>query len=774
MENQEKLIRQLTEKVEQLTRLQHTLSDELRAVQRSLVELKKDAQTQAPASVSTKIVETHAPQEPVITPPAVIPPPKPVEIHQAQKVKPRTPLEEFVGTNLLNKIGIAILVIGIGFGVKYAIDHQLVTPLMRVINGYVSGIVLILIALRLKKRMEAFSAVLLSGGMAVLYFITFAAYEFYELIPRITAFGLMVIFTAFTVFASLQYNLQVIAIIGMVGAYAVPFLLNNNSGRIDMLYAYMTIINSGILILAFRKSWKLLYRLAFVLTWLVVISWRIIDFSYEHHFWICLIFSTVFFLTFHIVFLAFKLLQKEPLSRSDIFYTLLNSFLYYIIGYFTLDSRASEQYLGLFTVFLAVLHFTSGIIVLKQRERQNDIFYFIAGMVLVFLTIAVPVQLDGHWVTLIWIAEAALLFWIGRTKGFAAYEKLAYPLIVLAFISLMQDWEGHYNNWNYYYDNLPSFTFLLNIQFFSSLWVVGILAFIYYIHRNPVFKTVFAPDSLGQKMLNYGLPAMIMIVLFFAVYLEINSFWNYRYLNSRVSNPAKDLYFFNESLLSFKTLWLINYTAAFAGIVSVVSIWYSSIRQLRWVALALNTVVVVTFLSTGLLALLSLRESFITQDMTQYYFRDHYHIVIRYISLLFITPLLWLSYKLIKTDSFDQQTHIIERVVFHIAMIILLSSELLHWLDLAHVKDSYKLALSILLGLYALGLIVVGIIRSQQYSRILGIVLFGITLLKLFFYDIADMGTIAKTLVMIILGVLLLIASYLYNRFKDKLKNEQN
>lgn len=64
-------------------------------------------------------------------------------------------------------------------------------------------------AIRLKKNYEIFQrAVLLSGAMAIMYFITFAAYSIYNLIPQVT-FALMVMFTAFTVFAALKYSMQV-------------------------------------------------------------------------------------------------------------------------------------------------------------------------------------------------------------------------------------------------------------------------------------------------------------------------------------------------------------------------------------------------------------------------------------------------------------------------------------------------------------------------------------------------------------------------------------
>jgi uncharacterized membrane protein len=88
-------------------------------------------------------------------------------------------------------------------------------------------------------------------------------------------------------------------------------------------------------------------------------------------------------------------------------------------------------------------------------------------------------------------------------------------------------------------------------------------------------------------------------------------------------------------------------------------------------------------------------------------------------------------------------------------------------MELMHSTQSYKLGLSILWGVYALFLIILGIWKHKQYLRIAAIILFSITLMKLFFYDISNLNTIAKTIVFVSLGVLLLIISFLYTKYKS-------
>ena len=96
-------------------------------------------------------------------------------------------------------------------------------------------------------------------------------------------------------------------------------------------------------------------------------------------------------------------------------------------------------------------------------------------------------------------------------------------------------------------------------------------------------------------------------------------------------------------------------------------------------------------------------------------------------------------------------------------------------MDVMNSTQSYKLGLSILWGVFALSVIVIGIWKGKKHLRIGAMALFAITLVKLFFYDIADLNTISKTIVLVSLGVLLLISSFLYNKYKNRIAdNNEN
>ena len=111
-------------------------------------------------------------------------------------------------------------------------------------------------------------------------------------------------------------------------------------------------------------------------------------------------------------------------------------------------------------------------------------------------------------------------------------------------------------------------------------------------------------------------------------------------------------------------------------------------------------------------------------------------------------------------------------LLLYASVVWIASSELLHWMDVAEATQSYKLGLSILWGVSALLLIAWGIYQKKKYLRLGAIALFAVTLLKLFFYDIADLDTIAKTIAFVSLGVLLLVISFLYNKYKHLIADE--
>jgi uncharacterized membrane protein len=78
--------------------------------------------------------------------------------------------------------------------------------------------------------------------------------------------------------------------------------------------------------------------------------------------------------------------------------------------------------------------------------------------------------------------------------------------------------------------------------------------------------------------------------------------------------------------------------------------------------------------------------------------------------------------------------------------------------------------ISILMAVYALGLIAAGTATRRAMNRLLGLVLIGIVVAKLYLIDVWDLGRGFRITAFLGLGFLLLLVSYLYSRFKPTVK----
>lgn len=87
-------------------------------------------------------------------------------------------------------------------------------------------------------------------------------------------------------------------------------------------------------------------------------------------------------------------------------------------------------------------------------------------------------------------------------------------------------------------------------------------------------------------------------------------------------------------------------------------------------------------------------------------------------------------------------------------------------LDWGSPHYGYQLSLSVLWALYASILTAVGIFKRLRETRVLGILLLGVTVLKVFLLDLSSLRTFYRIISFVVLGLLLLTVSYSYNRFK--------
>ena len=669
--------------------------------------------------------------------------------------------ERFIGENLFSKIGIGIIIIGVFIGVKYSIEHNLISPAMRLVLGYLVGAGLFVAGAMLKKKYESFSAVLVSGAMTIFYFVTFIGYSVFEFFPQSLTFILMFLFTAFTVAASLNYNKVVIALIGLVGSYAVPFLLSDNSGRVSILFAYTAIINIGVLIISFYKQWRSLYLSAFVFTWLMLLSLSGNAYKYED-FTPYFIFNLVTFLTFYIAFIFQKIHQEKELKEIDVVLFLSNSLLFfgmgvwYIYDYYTMENRTI---MAMFTLVNALLHFGVAYYFHVKKFPSQGLKYLILVLALSFATLVIPIQFKGSWITVFWSAEAALLFWFGRHKNLLVYERISYAVMVLASISLLIDWVKAPNILDIV--NPDKFIYLTpfgNALFINTLLYSAAFGFMAYTHH----LTQLANKEI-YKILSIILNILCVASLYFIFFREISILCDVRALQ-QTPNLTNN-YVAWEALNNFKTIWRTVYSLLFVTIYTLLNIRVFKSKQLGEIQFGISTLLTFIFMTLGLYTFSELRESYLDNPQLSLWFLN-----VRYVGIAVFAIFCYTLYLLSRFLTLKEEVKKSLEFLLHLVILWVASSELLHWTELYRSASNYKLGLTILWGSYALLLVVLGIFKRKKHLRISGIILIGFSILKLFLYDTTHLDALRKTIVFVILGFLVLVASFFYNKYTNKIE----
>lgn len=329
-------------------------------------------------------------------------------------------LENFIGLRLIHFIGIIVLVIGLSIGVKYFIDQNLISQGLRIGLAYAAGLVLYLLSLKLRKKYVLFSAILYSGGMASLYFTTYAAYVYYNMMSSTTSFIIMILLTGYTVYEANRYNRQEIALLGLVGAYSIPFLISKNSERADLFFLYILVINLGVLYLSVKKLWKGVGRAAEILTWILFIGWSVSRYKPEQQN-TGLIFMSLFFLIFFAALLSYRFFQKQALTRNDTWMILFNNMALYLGSLFLFGSTFHRSDLAMITLALCIFTVVQSILFYSIWKDEPFTQRILSNLSLILFALFILFFWRGVMVTLLWLLTSVIVFIFGvRMKSVAA------------------------------------------------------------------------------------------------------------------------------------------------------------------------------------------------------------------------------------------------------------------------------------------------------------------------------------------------------------------
>ena len=383
-------------------------------------------------------------------------------VHDVPKVAFADEAQEEKSARWLGRIGGMMVFLGMIFFVNFAIQEGWLTPAGQFILGILVGIIMLVIghALRTKHLddigYQRFSMVLLGGGIAVLYLIIYAGFSIlhYEngspIISQLTAFMLMILVTVATMVLSVVSNSRFLAISAVVGGFLTPVMVSTGENNLVTLALYITLLNLGVMGMGWFKKWSWLNFLAMFGTVMLFGGWmeRFYWSDPDSQFSITFIFLTVFFFQFLITAVLHHFRSKVESTLVDLVYLTLNAGLYFSASYAILEEWYGD-FLGFFALLLALVHLCVAYISYVSTQRDRRLNLFLVGVAVVFLSIAIPLQLSGYWISLSWLVESVVLIGIGAYLREHVLRIFGWILFALGMVSVMND-VAQIRGYNYY------------------------------------------------------------------------------------------------------------------------------------------------------------------------------------------------------------------------------------------------------------------------------------------------------------------------------------
>ncbi|MFV0571648.1 MAG: DUF2339 domain-containing protein [Xanthomarina gelatinilytica] len=696
-------------------------------------------------------------------------------------------LEKFIGENLINKIGILILVLGVSYFVKFAIDKDWINEPARVGIGILAGSLVMAVAHKLKQNFAAFSSVLVAGAISIFYFTIAIAFHEYHLFSQTVAFAIMAGITTFSVLVSVSYNRQELAVLSLIGGFAVPFMVSTGQGNYVVLFTYIAILNIGILAISYFKKWNIVTLLSFIFTTILFIGWCISEIGSETFSPSgALLFATLFYVIFSVATMLQNLRKKGTLSYIEYAMLIVNNFVFFGLG-MTIINDWGINIKGLFTLLLAIYNLVYAYILYTKFKPDKNSIYVLIGLTLTFATLTIPIQFKGNQITLFWTSEAVLLFWLAQKSKIQYFKIGAIIVQVLTFGSLLLDWM------KYGYEEKLSI--VVNPLFIAGIFVTASLVLTYFLLKKETEPSKILGFNFNPNFYRTFLLVATVFMAYFTGFLEALFQSNNRIMNS-------------GSSISFPVAYHFAFLAVLITVIRKIGNQLVYIIASIIVAFSIFLYIVVFYRLTNIEIVDNLTYS---DAAYNYAFYLHYVIAI---------AILYLLSQLFNLAKSEQNIRFLSGKIapwlFVFAIVYVLSCELLiHGLyfngtintaeitktngyiksfeeasfyereifiedQLLPIKQQIiKIGYPILWGVFSFVFLIIGIQKQWKRLRIIALSLLGLTILKLFVYDINNTSETGRIIAFILLGVLILIISFVYQKLKklvidDEPKTENN
>jgi len=339
-------------------------------------------------------------------------------------------------------VAIAAILFGTGYFLKLAFENNWIGPMGRVMLGWIAGVAFLVVGHLWAPRFKGYALGLMGGGLGLVYLSTYAAFQWYRLVADLLAFGLMVLTTATGVGLAVVQVSQPLAAFAVLGGFLTPALLSTGVDRQVGLMSYLLLLNAGVLAVSLFQKWRLIRYGSWVATvWYCWGWWH--QFYHPDKLWITLGFHTAFFLMFAAIAAGHDLLRRTDTDLLDAGFSMANGLLYFFSTYELLMyhgfGRVYRPLAALLAVALAAFYGWQATFAIRNREGVHPPYLamMLLGLGVTFLTVAIPIQWEGRWITVAWAVEAVALMWAGLKAHHRGTRVVAIGVLALVVFRLL-------------------------------------------------------------------------------------------------------------------------------------------------------------------------------------------------------------------------------------------------------------------------------------------------------------------------------------------------
>lgn len=478
-----------------------------------------------------------------------------------------------------------------------------------------------------------------------------------------------------------KVNRRELATIALVGGFIAPFLVGSGDGSYWVLFTYVMILDLGMFGLSIYKKWGELPVICFALTWIVFAGYTYaadLDLMGSVQLTHLLIFSIAFYLIFLLSVASIVRINIRGINQYLLGVIGLNNFVFLFFALCLLQNMELERnYKGLVTLFVAAINFALFFWIKRKGEPFSFFMHTLLGIALTFVSVTIPIQLEGTFITLFWASGVMIILWFYSRFRLRVYEIFAWVLPVLTLGSYGMDvfhgcMEARYGDSSLLINGLFATGIFTGLSYWVDAWLV-----------RPTRISTKGPLLTG------------CVVLYIAFVFDFYSY-------------------VDPSIVSFSYIETFTVAVLFAANVLLGKSYLPVSRNAGGYGLLLG----------------------------RYYYKSF--------------------------DAREKRTHGMTLYICLLSTILLAvgTNNLLNQLGLL---DELSAGFSISLSLAGFMQMAVGMRLHLKVVWMISLATFSLVLLKLVMVDLWLLPTIGKVVVFIILGVILLVLSFLYQKLKTVL-----